>query len=112
MSKLVKKYIHHLHVLNNSEKACNRQEFIKQQPVDFTKCLCEICDNLLKGNIPLTPKDKKRLERYRKQIRFLAEHKGKNIKAKRVRILQKGGAAFLPILLPSLLTIAAELLRK
>jgi len=107
MSKLLKKYYHHLHVL----KACSCQkriDFVKKSPNDFVKCLCEVCDNLLKGNIPVNKKQKQQLYRYRNTLRFLASKKHKSLSKKR-KIIQLGGA-FLPILLPPLLTIAADLL--
>jgi hypothetical protein len=108
MPKLLQKYFHHLHVLSSC-KACERKLLIGNLPTDLVRCICEVCDNLLQGNIPISQTDKKKLVRHKKIIRYLASKKPKSISLKRRQILQQGGA-FLPILLPSLLTIAAELL--
>lgn len=108
MSKLLKKYIHHLHVLNHC-KACNRNLLLKNSPIEFIKCICEVCHNLLIGNIPVDNKQKKQLYRQRHILRFLASKKNKSLVVKKRKLIQQGGA-LLPLLLPPLLTIAAELL--
>jgi len=109
MSKLLKKYIHHLHVLKDCASCHRRTHFVKNSSNDFVKCLCEACDNLLKGNIPINKKQKQQLYRHRNTIRFLASKQNKSLTKKKRKLIQQGGA-FLPILLPPLLTIAAELL--
>jgi len=109
MSKLLKKYFHHLHVLKDCDSCHKRIDFIKNSSNDLIKCLCEACDNLLKGNIPINKKQKQQLYRHRNTIRFLASKKNKSITKKKRKLVQQGGA-LLPILLPPLLAIAAELL--
>jgi len=109
MSKLLKKYFHHLHVLKDCGSCQKRKNFVKNCQNDFVKCLCEVCDNLLKGNIPVNKEQRKKLYRHRNTIRFLASRKNKSLALKKRKLIQHGGA-FLPILLPPLLTIAAELL--
>jgi len=109
MSKLLKKYIHHLHVLKDCVSCQKRIDFVKNSKTDFIKCLCEACDNLLKGNIPINKKQKKGLHRHRNTIRFLASKKNESLVKKKRKLIQQGGT-FLPILLPPLLAVAAELI--
>lgn len=108
MTKLLRKYIHHLHVLNKLCKTCDRKKFIENCPKEFIDCLGEACQNLLKGNIPINTCNKKKLIPYRKALRFLASKKN-NIADRKGKIYQRGGG-FLPILLPPLIAIAAELI--
>lgn len=110
MSHLLKKHIHELEVLKSCKK-CQRDEFLKKSSPDLIKCICEVCLNILNGNIPLTSEQKKKLESHRNFMRFLVKNKGKNFTTqKRAAIVQKGG--FLPLILGPLLTIAASLLTK
>jgi len=62
----------------------------------LTKCVCEICLNLIKGNIPLNKPQKVKLRPHKKIIRKLAR-KVKNLK-NRKKLLQKGAGVFLPLL--------------
>src|SRR3569832_1058057 len=99
------KYLKHLkrsnpakwkHLLTNSSK-------------DLVCCICEICNNILSGNIPLKSPYKKRLSRFKHVLRFLAKRKVNLDKKKKV-LVQKGGGIFLPLLLSPLLSIASDLL--
>jgi len=110
MKKLLEKYFHHLHVLKDCN-SCQRNLFLKKSSNDFVKCICEVCHNLLKGNIPIDKKQKRNLYRYRNVLRFLASRKNTSVAVKRRKLIQKGGA-FLPLLLPPLLSIADELLPR
>lgn len=72
--------------------------------------LVEIIHNLLNGSIELTPKQKKKLQKYKKHFRYLSNkciHKNHiNKKKARKTIVQSGGA--LPFLIPLLLPLIAK----
>ena len=76
--------------------------------------LVEIIHNLLSGNITLTANQKKKLQKYKKQFRYLSSKcinknkKKKNINKKISRrvIVQSGGA--LPFLIPLLAPLIAK----
>ncbi|KAK3925500.1 Putative uncharacterized transposon-derived protein, partial [Frankliniella fusca] len=76
-------------ILENSDKA-------------LVFAICEICDNLLRGNIPLSDSNKAKLKRHRHKIRELAQ-RGEGWTKKKER-LQKGGA-FLPLLLSTIASV-------
>ena len=80
---------------------------------DLIRAICECCHNVLKGNVPLTPRQKKRLARYKKKLRQLSDRKT-SIKRKR-EVLQTGGiaplaAALLPAILPLATKVVSNLL--
>lgn len=108
MSKLLKKNIHHLHVLNCCKK--NQRAFlIHSSSEDLLNCICEICHNVLKGNIPLSAQRKQKLKRFQHIIRYLASKKVKK-SDKKQKLTQTGG--FLPLILPPLLAIASQLIQN
>src|ERR1700755_1641562 len=94
MSRLIKKY---LPVMDNFKKlkSKDRRQLIVEDE-KLTKCVCEVCLNLLKGNIPLYKPQKVKLRRHRNIIKRLAR-KVKNIKHKK-KLLLKGTGVFLPLL--------------
>lgn len=73
------------------------------------ECLCRCCFNILKGNVPLSSYELKRLRRYKKLLHKLVDRKHSTAK-KRSILVQSGG---LPLaLLAPLFTIAASALLK
>ena len=71
-------------------------------------CFVDCAHNILEGNIPLSEKEKKRLGKYKKELRSLRKLTSEKTKKK---ILQKGG--FLPALLaPILGTVIPPLAQK
>ena len=84
-----------------------RKAIIQHASPDLVKAIAEIVLNMLKGVIKLTPHQKQRLSRYKKQFYSLAK-KGVSIAKKRKLLLQKGGGAGLAAILP----IAIALLSK
>ena len=73
---------------------------IKTIDDDLLKTLCECCLNVLKGNISITPSQKRRLSSYKKHLRKLSK-KGVSRK-QRVSLLQTGG--LLGALIPAVLS--------
>ena len=83
-------------ILENSDKA-------------LVYTICEICDNLLRGNIPLSESHKAKLRRHRDKIRHLAQ-RGGGWQVKKKALVQTGGA-FLPVLLRIISTVLPALLK-
>lgn len=87
----------------------NAKSILKEGKPDLITCFNEICLNILKNNIELTPIQKKNLSKYKGDIRALA---GKsNIKKTRKIIIQKGGLLN-SLLTPILGLLAGNLLKK
>lgn len=62
---------------------------LKTASTNLIRTLCECCHNVLKGNVPLSKGQKRRLNRYRNSLRTITRKKlsGK----RRKQILQQGG---------------------
>lgn len=91
---------HILHVLKN----CNpqlRKALLKASGPEVIKTLCEISLNTLNGNNKITKDCKRKLKKYKKELRSLACPKLK-LTSKRKILVQKGG--FLPVLIGSVLS--------
>ena len=71
--------------------------------------LCEVCKNILKGNLPVTEQQKKKLNVHKRKLRKFAD-KSIKLKAKKKLLGQRGGwlGAVASIALPFI----AGLLRK
>lgn len=96
-----------LDVLSKTTKA-QRDALINTATNDQLQCICDCAINILNENIPLTDTQYKKLKRFQKHIRYIA-NSDDNIDNKKL-IIQKGG--FLPILLTPILTAAASLLAE
>lgn len=105
--KRLKEHRHMLHVL----KDCNsntRKQILKKSNKDLVQAICEVCLNVLHGNIKLSKKNKQFLHKHKKTIRELATSKH-SIAKKRKTLVQRGG--FLPVLLGSVLSgVVAKLI--
>ncbi len=105
MSKYVKRTLPLLQVLANSKPQI-RNAIVQHGPTDLIKAISEIVLNVLKGVIKITPRQRKRLARYKNKLRALTNNKVSE-KTKRKFLSQKGGGggALAAILVP--LAIAA-----
>ena len=106
MSSYVKRTLPLLQTLATSKPAL-RNAILQHAPKDLIKAISEIILNVLKGAIKISPKQKKRLARYKNQLRSLASNRVAE-KAKRRFLTQKGsggGAVLASVLVP--LAIAA-----
>ena len=83
-----------------------KKRFVKKCDREFLNCVSECAENVIKGNVPLSPKQFHRLCRQKNDIRALAL-KRTSAKKKR-RILQEGG--FLSALLPPVFGVLGSLL--
>ena len=78
-----------------------RKILIENVPESVITAIYESCLNTLKGVIPLTPRQKRRLAPYNTQLRALANRKVSR-KRKKTYLTQRGGA-LLPFVLPAAL---------
>ena len=108
MGEKLKRYAPYLKVLAiTSPKMC--KAMLQHADTHLVRCLCECAHNILKGTVPLTPVQKKRLARYKKSFHTLLR-KSASLKSKK-RTLQKGG--FVPALLePLMKTVFKKLLKE
>lgn len=83
-----------------------RKQLIEKVNNKCIKAICECCLNTLKGNVPLTAEQKKKLSKHKGIIRKLSDRK-LSLKKKRKIISQKGG--FLNILIPTVLSVLSGL---
>ena len=94
MSVRLRRYAPLLKVLAHATPAIRRAVLRGNDP-EFMRCLCECALNVLKGTVPLTPAQKRRLLPYKTGLRTLIK---KTVPLYRKQaIVQKGG--FLPALL-------------
>ncbi len=84
-----------------------RRAILRESDKALIYTICEICENLLMGNISLTEEERQRLRRYRKDLRRLAE-RGEGWEEKKDVLVQRGGA-FLPLLLSVVASILPSL---
>lgn len=75
---------------------------------DVVNVFCECALNTLKGNIPLSPCQFKRLQRYKQHLRKLADRKVSQKTKRNIIKKQKGG--FLPLLAGALLPVLGPLI--
>ena len=87
MSCRVKKYATTLRVLSRAKPKVKRMVIAKADK-QFMNCLCECGKNVLKGNVPLTPRQLQALRPYKNHLRDLVR---KKVSLKKKIILQKGG---------------------
>ena len=85
-----------------------RKLLINNVPEEVITAICECSLNLLKGVIPITPGQKRRLARYKTHLRALASKKVSR-KQKKLYLNQKGGN-LLTALLPPVLSVLGSLL--
>lgn len=98
--KRLKANKHFLHVL----KKCNpqtRKALLKVCSPEVIKTLCEISLNTLNGNNIISKHCKRKLKKYKRELRSLACSKLR-LSSKRKILVQKGG--FLPVLIGTILS--------
>ena len=83
---------------------------MQHAPKEVIYAICECSLNVLKGVIPLTQHQKRRLAQYKKHLRALSDRKI-TVKQKKNYLNQKGGN-LLAALLPPVLTVLGSLLTK
>ena len=108
MSHNVRKHSDFLKVLSKCN-AKQRKVILQNASPSLLKCLCECGLNILKGNVKLSPSQKRQLSRHKQMLRILADRKVP-VKRKRQGLVQKGG--FLPALFGPILSTLAGLFLK
>lgn len=107
MSKLrLKKQLPLLRKLAKANKS-DRKRIITASNDELIRTVCECAKNALVGNISLTPKQKTKLRKHKKDIILLANPKI-SLKNKRHRIIQRGG--FIGSLIGAALSVIPGLL--
>ena len=106
MSARVKKYVPVLKRIRKLGKRAKR-EYVRKCDIEFVDCVSECAKNVIKGNVPLTDRQKTTLRRKRNDIRALSLKKNSLRKKRKIKILQKGG--FLTALLGLVLSILGSL---
>ena len=108
MTSRLKKHVGLLNQLNKAKPKL-RKAILQGADWEIIKCLCDCCHNILNGNIPLTPSQKKKVNRCIKDVRLLGSRKG-NLRDKQALLVQKGG--LVSAILAPLLAVAASLLSE
>ena len=106
MSAVVRRALPLLKVLVDASPKL-KKAIIKHAPPELVIAISEIVLNLLKGVIELTPHQKKRSSRYKKELLSLAK-KNVSVGKKRKILVQKGGSAVLAVLIPLVLSLLSS----
>jgi hypothetical protein len=106
MSDRIKRNLNFLKSLLHSKKKKLRKSIVKVASNDNIDALSEAALNTLRGNVPLTSEERRKLKPHSEKLRALA-HKKTSIKKKKSLLIQEGG--FLPLLLPPLLSAAGAI---
>ena len=107
MSARLKRNWNWLKVLR-SAKPAQRKSILLAADDDLILAICEIVDNVLRGNVKLTSTQKTKLSKYKKAMRYTAAHKVSKKNKRQVLTTQRGG--FLPLILGPALALVAGLL--
>jgi hypothetical protein len=83
-----------------------KKRLINSADADLICTICECADNTLRGNVSLTPLQKRRLTRHKKILRRLAR-RGDSWKAKKRAVVQVGSGFFPALLAPIISGIAS-----
>ena len=107
MSKRMRRSLPYLQILAVCKPKL-RQAVIVHAPAEVILAICECSLNMLKGVIPLTPRQKRALSRYKKHLRALADKKVSRKQKK--RYLSQNGGGLLTSVLPPVLNALGNLL--
>ena len=93
----------HLEQIRLLGKSKMKKTLLRKSPNSLIKALCECCNNLIKGNIPLSKQRLNRLRPYKRTLRKLVNSKVPLFKKRRI-LVQKGDG-FLSLLIPAALSV-------
>ena len=113
ISKHLERHLPTLKKLSGMKKVSARTALLKRLSDDVTvyKALREISKNIVKKNVPLTKIQKRKLIKHEKYILSLAK-KGHKKKRRKVLVQQAGKGFFLPVIIPAVASIIAELIKN
>ncbi|GFX60957.1 uncharacterized protein TNCV_1897171 [Trichonephila clavipes] len=100
------RHVHLLHVLAGASPA-QRKAILKNASNDQIKTLCEICQNLLSGNIATN--NIKKLCSYKRVIRLLADRSVPISRKRKLFTTNRQVGGFLPLVLPAVLSLIGGL---
>lgn len=98
--KHLKKHARFLHLLAKAKSAKERRAILKHAKKEHLNIIREICLNLCAGNVSLSDCIKKRIKKFSRVIRSLANRKKPHKNIKRTLVMRGG---FLQLLLPAIL---------
>ena len=87
MSRLVKRQVLCLQLLNRTHNTKLRKALLEYTDAELISALCECAHNILRGTVRLTPREKVRLRSYTSDLRTTANRK--TVVTRRHRILQQ-----------------------
>lgn len=102
----VRRHVHLLHLLSTATPQ-QRKAILRTASNEQIKSLCEICQNLLSGNISVNVK---KLHPYKKIIQQLSNKKIPIARKRRLFTNQTGG--FLPLIIPTVLSLLGGIAGK
>ena len=102
----LKKHHNFLYILARSHPS-QKKALIRTASNEQLKSLCEICLNVLGGNIPI---NLQKLKKYKKLLRALADKKFSVQRKKRILLNQSGG--FLPVIAPAIISALGGILGR
>lgn len=100
MSDRVRRNIDFLTVLTKCNKK-QRTALLEHCDKELILTLSEVAINVLKGIVHLTPAQKSKLRRFKKQLRTLADRQV-SLKHKKRHLVQSGGSLLLSLLPPAI----------
>lgn len=96
-----------LTLLAKSKKPKQRKLLMDWAEKADLRALSECTLNVLNGNVPLTPKQRKNLEKFKRSLRILCDIKTSD-RIKKREVVQRGG--FLQFLIPLALSAATSII--
>jgi hypothetical protein len=87
----------HIPLLEQLAHKRHQKQLIKNAEFHLMTALCDLVHNVLQGNINITEKDRKKLIKYKNQLRHMCKHS--TLEHKKKYLLQKGG--FLQYIIPA-----------
>jgi len=110
MASRVKRHLSTLKLIRKASPSFQKV-ILKNSNSDFVKCLCEVCINVLNGNINLKKDEKLKLKKHKKLLRYLSNRK-KSLSLKKDRLVQSGSGFLIPLLAPLVGGLVSFLFRK
>lgn len=113
--KQIREHLKTLKYLKSLKSKNKKKKFIQSASNSLLKSISSIALNICKKNIPLTESEIKKLKRFEKEIKLLAERK--HSMTKRKKILGSGGVlnallSLLPTLIGSLMSKYKSIYKK
>lgn len=87
-----------------------RKALLKACDASRIHSICECAYNLLRGNIPLSEKERKQLSKHKSILRRIVK-RGECWAKKRKYLVQQGGGVIIPLLLSTALQALTQLVR-